>query len=448
MTMRHRRRTISMTRRQRNMRRIRSKPRMRSKAALGLLLLLHGRDHRRAVGRRLHRRDRRDRPRHRRAQADRQGRDSSVYAADGSLLGYVQSDIVREQRPWRRHAGRAAPGRTVAIEDERFYEHDGVDPEGIVRAAVKNITSGETLQGGSTITQQLVRALYIQDPQQDYKRKIREAKLAQELEDEHSKRWILEQYLNVVPYGTVARPHRARRRGRRAGLLREARQGPDAGRVGAARRPAAGAVAVQPVPEPARARSSAATRCSQAMADNGYISQARAEKAMEKGLGPQARHDATRASREPYFFDYVEQLLIESYGAGRLPPGRPEDPHDDRPEDAGAGPPGDRVAALPEERPELGDRLDRPGERLHQGDGVERHLQRPHVQPRRAGPPPAGLGVQDDGARDGDPRGRRPAPHDLRRRSRSTCRSRATGPGRSRPTTTPTAARWTWSARR
>ena len=67
---------------------------------------------------------------------------------------------------------------TVAIEDERFYRHGGVDLNAIVRAGIKNLESGETVQGGSTITQQLVRALYIKDPQRNFARKIREAKLA------------------------------------------------------------------------------------------------------------------------------------------------------------------------------------------------------------------------------------------------------------------------------
>ena len=92
---------------------------------------------------------------------------------------------------------------TVAIEDERFYKHGGVDLNAIVRAGIKNLESGKTVQGGSTITQQLVRALYIKDPKRDFARKIREAKLASELEDKHSKTWILHNYLNSVPYGTV-----------------------------------------------------------------------------------------------------------------------------------------------------------------------------------------------------------------------------------------------------
>src|SRR5918992_947313 len=88
----------------------------------------------------------------------RQGENSVIYAADGSRLGYIQSDEART---------------SVAIEDERFYDHGGVDVEGVVRAAVENLEAGEVRQGGSTITMQLVRNLYIEDPDRDLERKIK-----------------------------------------------------------------------------------------------------------------------------------------------------------------------------------------------------------------------------------------------------------------------------------
>src|SRR5882724_1388684 len=114
------------------------------------------------------------------------GATSRVYAADGTRLGFIDAttlrtpvtsaeipDVVREA--------------TVAIEDRRFYEHKGVDFEGIVRAALKNLESKKDIQGGSTLTMQLVRNLYTGERARNgvagYKRKIREAKLAQELED-------------------------------------------------------------------------------------------------------------------------------------------------------------------------------------------------------------------------------------------------------------------------
>jgi len=239
------------------------------------------------------------------------GESSSVYAADGSLLGYVQSDIVRQEKPWRDLPVELRQG-TVAIEDERFYEHSGVDPEGIIRAGVKNLTSGKTVQGGSTITQQLVRALYLHDPKQDIKRKIREAKLAQELEDEHSKRWILQQYLNTVPYGTV--------RGRTALGAEAAAQvyfsksakdltlSESAMLAGLPQAPSQ----YNPFQNP-RAALERRNDVLQAMADSGFVSQERATKAMEKGLGLK-RSTKYERRREPYFFDYVEQLLIEKYG--------------------------------------------------------------------------------------------------------------------------------------
>ena len=130
------------------------------------------------------------------------GQLSVVYAADGSRLGFIQSDTLRRVVPWR-DIPLELRRATVAIEDERFYKHGGVDLNAIIRAGVKNLESGKTVQGGSTITQQLVRALYIKDPKRDFARKIREAKLASELEDKHSKTWVLHNYLNSVPYGTV-----------------------------------------------------------------------------------------------------------------------------------------------------------------------------------------------------------------------------------------------------
>ena len=150
------------------------------------------------------------------------GESSVIFAADGSRLGYVQSDEVRTVIPWRR-IPTVLRRATVAIEDERFYKHKGVDYNAIVRAGVRNLESGETVQGGSTITQQLVRALYIKDPKRNFPRKIREAKLASELEEEHSKTWILHNYLNDIPYGTVGGRTAIGDRGRRGDLLLEAR---------------------------------------------------------------------------------------------------------------------------------------------------------------------------------------------------------------------------------
>ncbi|MGA2488667.1 MAG: PBP1A family penicillin-binding protein [Anaerolineales bacterium] len=96
---------------------------------------------------------------------------------------------------------------TISTEDKDFYSHGGFDPLAIVRAFWQNITSGETVSGASTITQQLARALFFSSEergQRTYLRKVREAILATEIERRYSKDEILELYLNEIYYGNLA----------------------------------------------------------------------------------------------------------------------------------------------------------------------------------------------------------------------------------------------------
>jgi penicillin-binding protein 1A len=127
---------------------------------------------------------------------------SFLYASDGSLitsLHAVEDRVVLT-------AGQMTPAirqAAVAIEDRRFYEHHGVDPEAILRAAVNDLRSGQVVEGGSTITQQLVKNLYTGDDR-TFGRKIDEAVLAWQLEQRLSKDEILTQYLNTVYFGEGA----------------------------------------------------------------------------------------------------------------------------------------------------------------------------------------------------------------------------------------------------
>ncbi|MEA2331042.1 MAG: penicillin-binding protein [Thermoleophilaceae bacterium] len=241
------------------------------------------------------------------------GQISVVYAADGSRLGFVQSDILRRVVPWEDIPDEMRQA-TVAIEDERFYDHKGVDLSAIVRAGIKNLESGETVQGGSTLTQQLVRALYIKDPKRNFARKIREAKLASELEEEHSKRWVLHSYLNTVPYGTVDGrtsigveaaavtffdKHAKKLDLHESALLAGLTQAPS--QYNPFRNPTA---AVE--------RRNAVL---QKMYENGYITRPEYLEAAGQDLDlKQGRRYVQR--REPYFFDYVQEQLIERYGVG------------------------------------------------------------------------------------------------------------------------------------
>src|SRR5580700_4042789 len=127
---------------------------------------------------------------------------SQVFAADGTRLGFIQADDLRSPVGWN-EIPTDLKNATVAIEDQRFYKNDGVDLTGIFRSAVKDITHGAALQGGSTITMQLVRNLYLGGDQHTLRQKIIEAKLAIDYNEHHSKRSILTSYLNSVPYGTV-----------------------------------------------------------------------------------------------------------------------------------------------------------------------------------------------------------------------------------------------------
>jgi penicillin-binding protein 1A len=241
------------------------------------------------------------------------GQISVVYAADGSRLGYVQSDVLRRVVPWSdipvdlRRA-------TVAIEDERFYKHKGVDINAIVRAGIKNLESGETVQGGSTITQQLVRALYIKDPKRNFARKIREAKLASELEEEHSKTWILATYLNSVPYGTVEGRTAVGAEAAAVTFFDKHAKNLDLDEAALL----AGLTQAPSQYNPFRNPQAAIERRNEVlekMRDNGYISQAEYEDAASQPLHLK-RGRRYEQRREPYFFDYMQEQLIERYGVG------------------------------------------------------------------------------------------------------------------------------------
>ena len=127
---------------------------------------------------------------------------SYVYAADGSLLTTLQAEIDRQPVPLAE-----IPQHTVdavlAVEDADFYAHDGVNLRATVRALIRNVDEGETVQGGSTITQQVVKEELVGNAQ-TVDRKAREAVLARRLEEMMTKDEILERYLNTVYLGNGA----------------------------------------------------------------------------------------------------------------------------------------------------------------------------------------------------------------------------------------------------
>ncbi|WP_421121623.1 transglycosylase domain-containing protein [Aquihabitans daechungensis] len=126
---------------------------------------------------------------------------SVVLDAKGRPLAILAKDGVR-QRVTLKNISPAVPKALVAAEDRNFYENSGIDPRGLVRAFVNN-AKGQPLQGGSTITQQLVKNSYL-TPERSYSRKVKEGILAIKLDRSMDKDEILERYLNTVYFGRGA----------------------------------------------------------------------------------------------------------------------------------------------------------------------------------------------------------------------------------------------------
>jgi penicillin-binding protein 1A len=203
------------------------------------------------------------------------------------------------------------PKATVAIEDRRFYVHGGIDVEGIARAAWKNAKAGQVVEGGSTITQQLVRNLYI-GRERTVERKLKEACLAIKLHDAWSKERILATYMNQIYYGNLAYG------------IEAAAQTYYSKNAAALTLPEAALLAGLPQlpstydpfnrPEIATARRN---RVLEAMLNEGYIKRDQYDWAVNQGLRLKAGKLYTTI-REPYFFSYVRDQLIAEYGAATV----------------------------------------------------------------------------------------------------------------------------------
>jgi penicillin-binding protein 1A len=130
---------------------------------------------------------------------------SKVYAADGTLIATFHDEENRELVSID-DIPKNLINAVVAIEDERFYEHKGYDPEGIIRSAAINLISGEIEQGATTITQGYIKNVFMLEEKYDitYDRKIKEVVLAYQLEKKYSKEEILEMYLNTMYFGEGA----------------------------------------------------------------------------------------------------------------------------------------------------------------------------------------------------------------------------------------------------
>jgi penicillin-binding protein 1A len=221
-----------------------------------------------------------------------------VVAADGSVLGNRGETGGEEVRLFE--LPRHLPQAVIAIEDRRFYSHFGVDPIGLARAATVNFTTGGVVQGGSTITQQLAKNLFLK-PERTLRRKIQEVVLALWLEYNYSKDEILEMYLNRVYLGAGATGVEAAARVYFDKSAREVTLAEAATIAGLLQAPSRYAPTRNP--EIAAARAQVVLG---AMLDNGFITEEQAKAAL---FEPAEVKPATAGGSVGYVADWVAEVV-------------------------------------------------------------------------------------------------------------------------------------------
>jgi len=195
----------------------------------------------------------------------------------------------------------------VAVEDSHFYQHHGIDWSGILRAMIKNIRAGRIVQGGSTITQQLARALFL-TPERTFIRKLREVLLAMLIERKYSKQEIMELYLNQIYFGHGAYGVEAAARtyfGKDVSQLKLVECAMLAGLPRAPNR-------YSPLRHPERAKARR-RHVLKRMLEEGFITQTEYQAALKEEL--QLVESVNFESPAPYFTEYVRKYLERRYGS-------------------------------------------------------------------------------------------------------------------------------------
>lgn len=227
-------------------------------------------------------------------------RDGSMLTERGGSDDYVPLDLLPHY----------VADAVIATEDQRFYDHHGVDPLGMMRAAITNLREGRTVQGGSTLTQQLAKNLYLTSDR-TFSRKLEEFTLALWLEMRLSKDDILELYLNRVYLGSGAYgvDQAARRYFRKP--ARNLSLGEAAMIAGLLKAPSR----YSPLSNPTLARTRARIVLSQ-MQDAGFISEDEERRAAEEISRSFERSERAEPNGADYAIDYVMEQLGPAYVAG------------------------------------------------------------------------------------------------------------------------------------
>jgi penicillin-binding protein 1A len=230
---------------------------------------------------------------------------TNVYAADNRPIAefYVERRIVvpLEQIP------RKLIEAFVSAEDSRFFEHEGIDYLGILRASWKNIKAGGIVQGGSTITQQVTKSLLL-SPERSFTRKLKEAILAYRIEKHLSKQEILFLYLNQIYLGHGAYGVQAAAQNYFGKNVEELNLAECATLAGLPQAPSR----YSPFSHPERAKERQVYVLNRMVAD-GYITTNEAAEALAYQLDVKERQDWDIGS-VPYFSEHIRRYLEEKYG--------------------------------------------------------------------------------------------------------------------------------------
>jgi len=233
--------------------------------------------------------------------------DTKIFSSDGVELASLFQEEHRERVPLSRIPENLR-NATVAIEDSRFYKHSGVDIRGISRALYQNLRYHRLVQGGSTITQQLARNVYL-TKRRTLTRKLQEAALAVRIDSQYSKDHILEVYLNQVYYGSGAYGVQTAARIYFGKNVDELDLAECALLAGLPKKPSR----YSPFVDLNAARGRRDTVL-QRMADLGYITQAAADEAKRSPIKLASKRPIKRRYRAGYFIDYVVGQLEDRYG--------------------------------------------------------------------------------------------------------------------------------------
>jgi penicillin-binding protein 1A len=196
----------------------------------------------------------------------------------------------------------------VAAEDSRFYEHEGLDFQGIIRAFIKNLKAGKIEQGGSTITQQVTKSLLLKNTKRTYRRKVREAILSMQIERKFSKDRIIFLYLNQIYLGEGAYGVEAAARTYFGKSARDLDLAESALLAGLPQAPSR----YSPVQHFQKARNRQHYVLKR-MLEAGYITEQQMKKAVAEHLSLRVEQENT-FKKAPFFTEHIRKYLIDKYG--------------------------------------------------------------------------------------------------------------------------------------